>query len=249
LNTDIIIFQQKIENASYFDIIFKIEKNIAERNTFFFHYVNFFILLESLKNTKLNNNLFKFDSLFADGIGVFWASRIIYGKRGLTYRITGTDLYYKILANAEKNNYSCFFLGGSKKASELLRENLLKKYPRLKIKGILSGNMESVYNEIDRIRESKADILFVGLGTPDQEKWLVNNYREINIPVQLCVGSGIEFLSGVRKRAPAFLRKIGLEWIHRLILEPKRLWKRYIIGIPVFIFKVIIFKYKLLIKK
>jgi N-acetylglucosaminyldiphosphoundecaprenol N-acetyl-beta-D-mannosaminyltransferase len=88
----------------------------------------------------------------------------------------------------------------------------------------------------------------IGLGTPYQEYWLSSYSKEIDIPVQLCIGSGIEFLSGLNKRAPRILIKFGLEWLHRLIMEPKRLWKRYIIGIPLFTFKVLIIKIKLMLK-
>ena len=242
------IFDLDIEDAIYPEIINKIGEKIRSRETFIFHNINFYILLSSLNDKQLNNNLKSFDSLYPDGTGVYWASKIIYGRNGLRQRINGTDLYYEILADAEENGHKCFFFGGSRSASELLKKRLENEYPKLKIAGIIDGDTKIKDMNLEKIKKSNADILMVGLGTPYQEYWLSGYSKEIDIPVQLCIGSGIEFLSGLNKRAPRILIKFGLEWLHRLIMEPKRLWKRYIIGIPLFTFKVLIIKIKLMFK-
>jgi len=89
------------------------------------------------------------------------------------------------------------------------------------------------------IRNSKPDILFVSLGSPKQEKWIYAYYQELNIPVSIGVGAAFEFISGIVRRAPKWMQESGLEWFFRLIQEPKRLWKRYLIGNPIFILLVV----------
>ncbi len=243
------IFGLYIQNLSYEEIISIVFEKIKIRERFMFHNINANILLTYCKSDTFKNFLNSFSALYSDGVGVFIASKILYGKNGLKNRITGTDLYYEILNLANKNGLKCFFYGGSKEAIKLLPETLRKKYPNINISGALSRDTIFKNDDYEKIKNSKADILFVGLGTPYQEEWIAENSKFVDIPVQMAVGSGIEFISGVKKRAPKIFRKIGLEWIYRIYLEPARLWKRYFLGIPIFIFKIIIFKIKLLINK
>ena len=179
---------------------------------------------------------------FLDGIGVYWASKFLYGTAGFPKRVNGTDLYYKILELAEKNSYSIFFFGGSDKCKSL-ESRLTQMYPKLLIKGVITRNLDFDDSMLTELNTSNSDILFLGLGTPYQEKWIATFSQKCDIPIQIAVGSGIDFLSEVRMRAPLILRKFGLEWFYRLTLEPRRLWKRYLIGIPTFI--ILIIKQKL----
>jgi N-acetylglucosaminyldiphosphoundecaprenol N-acetyl-beta-D-mannosaminyltransferase len=188
---------------------------------------------------NLKKYLNQLSSLFADGIGVYWASKFLYGNNGLWERINGTDLYYKILDMAENKSYSIFFFGGSEKAANSLESQIRKIYPNLVIKGILPKNLNTTEKILNEINSSKSDILFLGLGTPYKEKWIATFGQKCNIPIQIAVGSGIDFVAGTYKRAPKLMRLLGLEWLFRLFLEPKRLWKRYLIGIPHFIFLII----------
>jgi len=120
-------------------------------------------------------------------------------------------------------------------------------YPKLIIKGVIARKLCFDENILNEINSSNSDILFLGLGTPYQEKWIATFGKKTNIPIQIAAGSGIDFLSGVYKRAPEMLRKLGLEWLFRLFSEPKRLWKRYLLGIPHFVFLII--KQKLFTKE
>ena len=172
-------------------------------------------------------------------------SKFLYGKNGLRERINGTDLYYKILDMAEKKSYGIFFFGGSEKAANSLESQVRKLYPNLVVKGILPRNLNLEEKMLNEINSSKSDILFLGLGTPYQEKWIATFGQKCNIPIQIAVGSGIDFIAGTYKRAPKLMRLLGLEWLFRLFLEPKRLWKRYLIGIPHFVFLIIKQKYSL----
>jgi len=236
------ILQLKIENSSYNEIIDEIESKISLKNKFFFSYVNAYVAVLTAKNFELHKDLCQFSALYSDGIGMYWASKFLYGKLGLSERINGTDLYFKILELAEKKKYKVFFFGGGEEAVANLKKNLIKSHPKILIGGIIKRDTNFNEDILSRINHSNSDILFVGLGTPDQEKWIASFGKKCNVPIQISVGSGIDFLSGAYQRAPALFRKLGLEWLFRLMLEPKRLWKRYLVGIPTFLF--LVFKQK-----
>lgn len=238
-----------IYDSSYEDIISYIISKINSRERFSFHNVNVNIALVYSRNDVFRKNLNSFSSLFSDGTGVYWASKILYGKRGLNYRITGSDLYYYILNLANENKLKCFFFGGSREAANQLPIVLRDKFPNINISGIIDRETNFKKDTFERIKNSQADIIFVGLGTPYQEEWIANYGCLLDIPVQIAIGSGLEFISEVKKRAPVILRKLGLEWLYRIYLEPQRLWRRYIFGIPIFMFKIILFKIKLLANK
>jgi N-acetylglucosaminyldiphosphoundecaprenol N-acetyl-beta-D-mannosaminyltransferase len=121
-------------------------------------------------------------------------------------------------------------------------------YPDIIISGAIPRDTSFDKEIVEKIRISNSDILFIGLGTPFQELWLSKFNNTIDIPVQIAVGSGIDFISGNIKRAPKIMQKLGFEWLFRLFIEPKRLWKRYILGIPIFIFQLLLFKLKLVFK-
>lgn len=249
MNQKINILNTKIFDTSYKDIVSFLKNKIEKREKVTFHNVNVNILLICSKSEEFKKNLESFTFLFSDGTGVYWASKMLYGKNGLKERIMGTDLYYHILELANKNKYKCFFFGGSEKAVNQLPDILKSKYSDLIVTGILSRETEFREETVKKIKDSGAEILFVGLGTPYQEEWIKKFSDSIDIPVQIAVGSGIEFLSGANKRAPLVLRKIGLEWVHRIYSEPGRLWKRYVFGIPIFMFKIFKLKVKLLVNK
>ena len=126
---------------------------------------------------------------------------------------------------------------------------LKKKFPLLDVAGI--EKRETIFTDsvVQRIKNSNSDILFVGLGSPYQEDWLSRYSKYVNIPAQIAMGSGIEFLSENYSRAPKILRNIGLEWFWRLSKEPARLWKRYILGNPLFLYRIIVQKYNIKLQK
>jgi N-acetylglucosaminyldiphosphoundecaprenol N-acetyl-beta-D-mannosaminyltransferase len=233
------ILDLDIISYGYKEILNAIEVKLSLRTYFSFAYVNSYIALTARQNVSLRNDIADFSARFPDGIGIYWASKLLYGKLGLKERVNGTDLYYKILDLAQKGNYIIFFFGGSDKAASLLNQNLKMIYPNLIISGIIPKDESFDEQILEKINQTNSDILFLGLGTPYQEKWIATFGKKCNIPIQIAVGSGIDFLSGTYKRAPKVMRNIGLEWLYRLFLEPKRLWKRYLLGIPHFIFLIV----------
>jgi N-acetylglucosaminyldiphosphoundecaprenol N-acetyl-beta-D-mannosaminyltransferase len=211
--------------------------------------MNQFTSLIADRDTNYKSLIQKYDILHSDGTGVYLASKFLYGSKGLKEKLTGTDLYSGILELANLKKLKCFFLGGSETAIKNLDSSISEKYSNVNIVG--KSNRFTTLNEnlIENINNSGADILFIGLGTPLQEEWLITSKENLNIPVMITVGSGIDFIAGTLKRAPEIIQKLGFEWLYRFFKEPRRLFFRYFLGIPIFIFKVIVFKFKLLFKK
>jgi len=128
-----------------------------------------------------------------------------------------------------------------------MKMELENKYEGLKIAGTYHGFFDKVNeneNILQMINESKADILLVAFGAPYQEKWINSNFSKLNPTILMGVGGLFDFYSGNIKRAPDWMREIGMEWLYRFSREPKRMWKRYFVGNPVFIYRVLKFKFR-----
>lgn len=165
-----------------------------------------------------------------DGMPLVWLlrRRLMNGQE----RVDGPDFMLRYCAEAEKRGARVFLLGGTESSLELLRENLLRRFPGLCVAGAISPPfrvLEKVEEDalIRRIVESRPDVVFVGLGCPKQEIWMrLHSHR---IPAVLVgVGAAFDFIAGKISRAPAFVRNIGMEWFWRLCQDPSRLFRRYV---------------------
>lgn len=180
----------------------------------------------------------KYDLALPDGYGMYLASKFLYGEDGSFKKVfNGTDLYEMLLKEANLHRWRVFFFGDTKHTLQALRRRLEAAFPGLIIAGTHHGFVDledtTVYSAIN---ESNADILLLGMGTPKQDKWLWKYCHDLRVPVMMTVGAGIGFMSGEKIRAPKALRQAHLEWLFRFAQEPQRLWKRYLLGIPKFIF-------------
>jgi N-acetylglucosaminyldiphosphoundecaprenol N-acetyl-beta-D-mannosaminyltransferase len=180
--------------------------------------------------------------ILPDGVSLMWASRIL-GK-SLQEKISGSDLLPLLCEVAAKKAYKVFFLGGAPGIAESARIILTQKYPGLKISGVCCPpygfENDTIENEniIRMINSCMPDLLFVGLGTPKQEKWIYKYRNQYNAIVSIGIGASFDFVVGRLHRGPRWVQKIGLEWLFRFIQEPRRLWKRYLIGNAVFMWLV-----------
>jgi len=171
--------------------------------------------------------------VLCDGVPLIWASKFF--KTPLKGRVNGTDLFVKLCEQSEKEKYRMFFLGGRPGSVSKAAQNLKSRFPNLNVVKTYSPPFGFEKSDIENnkvinlIRKEKPDILFVGLGAPKQEKWIHRHYKELKIPVSIGIGASFEFVSGIIKRAPVWMQRSGLEWFWRLLFEPKRLWKRYLI--------------------
>ncbi len=192
------------------------------------------------KNPQFKEILAGFNLVHPDGRGIYLASRFLHNEKSRDEIITGSD-FYPILWNEIANKSLSVFLFGD---SEITLKLISQKHKNIKISGSVSGFNYSSEYVVDKINKTKPDILLVGLGTPRQEEWIYHNLRLINCKIILAVGDGLKVLSGTKIRGPYVMRKLGFEWFFRLINEPKRLWRRYILGNPLFLFRIIMQKIK-----
>lgn len=178
-----------------------------------------------------------------DGMPLVWIGRMKGNRQiGRTY---GPDLMLKFCDISQQKGYKHFFLGGTEESNRLLVSNLLEKFPRLNIVGSFAppfretGVMEE-WPVLERMNGANPDVLWVGLGSPKQDYWMHDHRDKLNVPVMVGVGAAFDFLAGTKKQAPLWMRKAGLEWLFRLCSEPKRLWKRYLIGNTKFVYWIIL---------
>jgi N-acetylglucosaminyldiphosphoundecaprenol N-acetyl-beta-D-mannosaminyltransferase len=184
-----------------------------------------------------------------DGYSVVWALRFLGYK--VKERVACPDLAMAILALAEKKNYTVFLLGASEKNLALAIDSLSIKFPKLKIVGYRNGyfTKEEEVEIVKTISDTKPDILFTGMPSPQKEYFAYNYNQEINVKYILGVGGFFDILAGKIKRAPQWIQNIGLEWFYRFIQEPRRMWHRYLVGNSKFIWTVLKEKQKQLTTK
>ncbi len=179
--------------------------------------------------------------VLSDGIGLRLITRI-FGEN-MRENCNGTDLSPILMKCAAKQGFKIFFLGGKTGIAEKAAENMRVQIPNIQIVGTHNGYFKSDEEVIARINESGADILFVAMGVPIQEKWIARNRQKLNPRLCLGVGALLDYLSGSIPRAPKMMRILHLEWLWRIFIEPKRMFKRYIIdGAKLF---GLVLKYKL----
>jgi N-acetylglucosaminyldiphosphoundecaprenol N-acetyl-beta-D-mannosaminyltransferase len=178
------------------------------------------------------------DLFFPDGISVIWVARL----RGYTLRKkkTGPELLREFCKMASQRGYSNYFYGDTPETLRLMAENFKREFPELKIAGSYSPPFRSITAEEDdeivrSINSSGADVLWVGLGCPKQERWIFDHKDRLNVPVAAGVGAYFKFHSGQVKRAPAWIGNLGLEWLWRLATEPRRIWRRVLVDGPQFL--------------
>ena len=169
----------------------------------------------------------------ADGMPLVWASHLL-GKP-LKERVAGSDLFLPLCRLAAEKGHRIYFLGGGVGVAEKATQNLLNLFPSLRVVGHYAPpfGFESDLAENQRIiqliNQAKPDLLFVALGAPKQEKWIAGHIDELEFKVAFCIGASVDFVAGIVKRAPHWMQRAGLEWLWRLLLEPKRLWRRYLV--------------------
>jgi N-acetylglucosaminyldiphosphoundecaprenol N-acetyl-beta-D-mannosaminyltransferase len=147
-------------------------------------------------------------------------------------RVTGPDLMLEMFKISPRNGYRHFFYGSTQENLDIMRDKLEKTYPGIQIAGMYSPPYRPLTTNEDEeavrmINDAEPDIIWVGLGAPKQEIWMSKHCGRVN-GLMIGVGAGFDFFSGNVKRAPLIVQKLGLEWLHRLLQDPKRLWKRYV---------------------
>ena len=177
------------------------------------------------------------DLALADGMPLVWASSVA-GAR-LPERVAGIDLVDAICERGDREGWSVFLLGAAPGVAVAAGDELVRRYPNLRIAGTYSpphgawGEDEDEYIRA-RVRFARPDVLLVALGAPKQDVWIRDNLLHLDVPVSIGVGCTFDVLSGGTPRAPRWMRRTGLEWFYRLSSEPGRLWRRYLLDLPAF---------------
>lgn len=232
------IFNVRIDNVTIEDALQRINNAVATNTLTRFAFVNPDCLNIAAKSSEYQSVLDRMDTVFADGIGIRIGCRML----GIEQRdnINGTDLFPLICEQASANGQSIYLLGSQPGVTDLVIENLSKQFPDLNFAGHHHGyfSVEEEPEVIQNIKNSGADILLVAFGAPKQEMWIEKNQEALGISVQIGVGGLFDFYSGRISRSPRWLRDIGMEWTWRLIQEPGRMWRRYVLGNPAFLYRV-----------
>lgn len=174
-----------------------------------------------------------------DGMPTVWLGRFK-GHKDIR-RVYGPDLVLAVCAMSEKKGYRHYFYGATPETCRLLESRLKEKFPALNIAGsyappfreLTQEEDERIVGEINRLRP---DVVWVGLGSPKQDFWMHDHSVKLNASILAGVGAAFDFLSGAKKQAPRWMQRVGLEWFFRLCCEPARLWRRYLVGNPRFVY-------------
>jgi N-acetylglucosaminyldiphosphoundecaprenol N-acetyl-beta-D-mannosaminyltransferase len=210
--------------------IARIEGMIASRQPHYVVTANVDFLIQAQSDVELRRILIDADLVLCDGTPVVWASAWL-GNR-LPERVAGADLAPALLRVAAEKGHRVFFLGAAPGVAAEAAARLQTEHPTLKIVGHyappFAGLLEMDHAQIvQRVREARPDILLVSFGCPKQEKWIAMHHRTLGVPVAIGVGATLDFIAGRVKRAPAWMRRSGTEWLYRLAQEPRRLFRRY----------------------
>lgn len=198
------------------------------------------IVMMAQKDLEYKNILADGDLVIPDGIGIIMASKI--KKLGLEKRLPGIEMMERILKYCNNAKKSIYLLGSSVENVKNAAANIKEAYPNITVAGYHSGYFDDAeeLKIVDNINEVKPDILFVAMGAPKQEKWMYKYRKILNVNVAMGVGGAVDVWSGAVKRAPRLFRKIGLEWLHRIVTNPKRIFRSFVL--PQFLLKVLLSK-------
>jgi N-acetylglucosaminyldiphosphoundecaprenol N-acetyl-beta-D-mannosaminyltransferase len=225
------------------DLVSRVEDHLLRRKSTHIVNLNPHHFLFAREDAEFNKICASGDIVFADGIGIVFAS--VLQEKGIHNRYTGLDVMVKLCALSAEKNYSVFLFGGQNGIVHQCAAHLRQIFPGLKIAGVLDPPNVRNIDEFDNdeivrlVNETHPDFLFVALGAPKQEKWIERYRSKLNVPIMMGVGGSFDILGGRFSRAPRWMRALGFEWLHRLRMEPRRLAGRYLVGIPRFLLLVL----------
>lgn len=193
------------------------------------------MVMAAQKDEEFKNIINDASLVVPDSVGIIWAAK----KSGmkLRERVPGVEIIDKVAATSDKYKWKAFFLGAKPGVAKEAAQKLMGKYPDFKCVGEHHGYFKDDGEVLDMINETEPNLIFVALGFPAQEKWFVKNREKLGSSIVIGVGGSFDVISGRIKRAPMFYRKLGLEWFHRLITEPKRIIR--MMALPAFVLNVI----------
>jgi N-acetylglucosaminyldiphosphoundecaprenol N-acetyl-beta-D-mannosaminyltransferase len=235
------IFDIPIDLAQPAELLRTISGWASETRTRRVMYVNAHVVNQSRVTPGLGDALRKADLVYCDGYGVRLAARVL--NMPVPHRMTGADWIWGLATLCERSGQSIYLLGSEPPLARDAAARLRRWYPNLDVVGAHHGffDLDSPHNErvIEDINAHGPRIVLVGMGTPKQELWVDRYADQLGGAVTWTVGALFDYVSGHTPRAPRWLADNGLEWIFRLMIEPDRMWRRYLLGNPVFLSRVL----------
>ena len=233
------ILSVPVHNITQVETLALIDDFIASRQPHQLCTVNPEFVMAAQADSEFMTILRDADLCLPDGVGLLWAAKVL-GKP-LRERVAGSDLVPAIAAEAAERGWRVFLLGAAQGVAEQATAILKTRSPNLIVAGTWAGSPDPKEDEAitARIRAARPDVLFVAYGAPAQDKWIARNRNRLRAPVMLGVGGAFDFIAGVAERAPRWMQKLGLEWLHRLVRQPWR-WKR-MLALPQFAIAVLLY--------
>jgi N-acetylglucosaminyldiphosphoundecaprenol N-acetyl-beta-D-mannosaminyltransferase len=234
----------EIDNLSMEETLSLIEAKILEGDPVQHVVVNAAKVVEVNKNPQLKAIIESCEIVNADGQAVVWASKIL--GTPLKERVAGIDLMQALVQRSSQKGWSIYFFGAKQDVLDKVVARYQKEFPTLRIAGARNGyyTPEEESAIATEISKSGAHILFVAISSPKKEIFLNKYLNVMNVPFVMGVGGSFDVVAGLTKRAPQWMQKIGLEWLFRFLQEPRRMWRRYIIGNAEFIALLLEYKFK-----
>lgn len=231
-----------IDPLTMSEAITAFEGLIARGTSSIVYAVNVDVCMKIQRDQELKTAFHQADLVLVDGTPMTWAARLLGSP--LPARVSGSDFLPAFCAVAARKGYRIFLLGARAGVAERAKRSLRTKYPDLQIVGTYAPPMGFDADEhenvktIEIVRAADPDVLFAAFGAPKQENWLFRNRDMLKVAVSMGIGSSLDYLAGSLKRAPRWMQAWGLEWTYRLVQEPSRLWRRYLIDDPPFFYYV-----------
>jgi N-acetylglucosaminyldiphosphoundecaprenol N-acetyl-beta-D-mannosaminyltransferase len=202
---------------------------------------NVHMFIEAYRDEAFNRVLNEAEIATPDGVPLIASLKLLTKYR--QERVAGMDLLPSLLHEAEAKNLSVFFYGSTQDVLDKIKVKIEKEYPELKLAGFISPPFRVLSDPekeeiVNKINQSEANLLFVALGCPKQEKWMAEHKNKVNA-CMIGVGGAFPVFAGMQKRAPVWMQKISLEWFFRFCQEPGRLWKRYLVTNSLFIYLIL----------
>lgn len=227
-----------VDNLSRDEAIEAVAGLLRAGGSYYAAVVNAAKLVLAQREPRLRRILLDAALVTADGMSVVWASRLL--GRPLKERVTGIDLFERLVGYAADQSLPVYFLGAQEESVQAVVESFRKRFSKLIVAGYRNGYFEKHQTaQVARaIEASGADLLFVAMGSPAQELWIAENLVRTSVRFAMGVGGSFDHLSGRSRRAPHWMQATGLEWLYRLAREPRRLWRRYLVGNALFVWLV-----------
>ena len=233
------LFGCQVDNISMDEAVQRIETFIEQGGTQRYFAVNVHKIVSFRRSPELRNIANRSDLVTADGQWIVWTSK--WFRKPLKGRVNGMDLMECLVKLAVDKQHGIYLLGAKAENLAIMVDHYQKQYPRLKILGSRNGywSPEEESSVVQAIRQAGPHILFVGMSSPDKELFIDRNLQDLQVPFVMGVGGSFDVVAGVTSRAPMWMQRNGLEWFWRVLQEPGRLWKRYLLDGIQFSFMVI----------